>query len=259
VPGALSRSFLRGPDGPCGASIWTRPAPRRSYRARKNRGRNKIRITKVSTISGEPRIADYGQLVLILAALVRRRRFPGYVLPSGRQVDDSEPAPVHCDAECRPWPAPRNVITACSCRVGAPLTVRFTGAAALPGSPWARRPVDGPAGPEPLTPPPAMAPTARQPTVPDGPTGRPSRMRTRSWPGPGGGGLRYRRSPGSRPAHPVSAAWRGQVRAGVEPSTPISRQPPLCRQPRSGACTSISYFPVSDDRRGLREPRSDLT
>jgi hypothetical protein len=39
----------------CGGSIWTAPALRRSYRARRNRDRNKIRITKVSTVSGEPR------------------------------------------------------------------------------------------------------------------------------------------------------------------------------------------------------------
>ena len=54
---ASSRSFLLGgPDGPaCGGSTWTSPALRRSYRARENRGRNKIRITKVSTVSGEPR------------------------------------------------------------------------------------------------------------------------------------------------------------------------------------------------------------
>jgi hypothetical protein len=44
-----------------------------------------------------------------------------------------------------------------------------------------------------------------------------------------------------------------------------SRPPPshgslrCVANPRSGTCTSISYFPVSDDRRGLREPRSDLT
>jgi hypothetical protein len=52
---ASSRSFLRGPDGPCGGSTWTGPALRRSYRARENAGQNKIRITKVSMVSGEPR------------------------------------------------------------------------------------------------------------------------------------------------------------------------------------------------------------
>jgi hypothetical protein len=54
---AKSRSFLLGgPDGPArGASTWTTPALRRSYRARENRGKNKIRITKVSTVLGEPR------------------------------------------------------------------------------------------------------------------------------------------------------------------------------------------------------------
>ena len=54
----LSRSFLRGPDGPCGGSTWTTPALRRSYRARETAGGNKIRITRVSTVSGEPRDAD---------------------------------------------------------------------------------------------------------------------------------------------------------------------------------------------------------
>ena len=53
-----SRSFLRGPDGPCGGSTWTRPALRRSYRARETTSGNKIRITKVSTVSGEPRMAS---------------------------------------------------------------------------------------------------------------------------------------------------------------------------------------------------------
>jgi len=55
---ASSRSFLLGgPDGPpCGGSTWTSPALRRSYRATENRGRNKIRITKVSTVPGEPRL-----------------------------------------------------------------------------------------------------------------------------------------------------------------------------------------------------------
>ncbi len=54
---AQSRSFLLGgPDSPpCGGSTWTSPALWRSYRARENRGRNKIRITKVSTVPGEPR------------------------------------------------------------------------------------------------------------------------------------------------------------------------------------------------------------
>jgi hypothetical protein len=48
----------RRPDGPpCGGSTWTSPALRRSYRATEDRGRNKIRITKVSTVSGEPRPA----------------------------------------------------------------------------------------------------------------------------------------------------------------------------------------------------------
>jgi len=42
-------------SGPGPGSTWTSPALRRSYRARENRGRNKIRITKVSTVSGEPR------------------------------------------------------------------------------------------------------------------------------------------------------------------------------------------------------------
>ena len=62
---ASSRSFLLGgPDGPaCGGSTWTSPALRRSYRARENRGRNKIRITKVSTVSGEPRPGGVYSLV----------------------------------------------------------------------------------------------------------------------------------------------------------------------------------------------------
>jgi hypothetical protein len=51
----LSRSFLRGPDGPCGGSIWATPALRRSYWARETAGGNKIRMTKVSTVLGEPR------------------------------------------------------------------------------------------------------------------------------------------------------------------------------------------------------------
>src|SRR5262252_3134714 len=53
----LSRSFLRGPDGPRGASTWTTPALWRSYRAKETAGQNKIRITKVSTLPGEPRPA----------------------------------------------------------------------------------------------------------------------------------------------------------------------------------------------------------
>jgi hypothetical protein len=53
---ASSRSFLRGPDGPCGGSTWTSPALRRSYRTRETAGQSKIRITKVSTVSGEPRV-----------------------------------------------------------------------------------------------------------------------------------------------------------------------------------------------------------
>src|SRR4029453_5285976 len=53
----LSRSFLRGPGGPCGGSTWTSPALRRSYKARESAGQSKIRITKVSTVSGEPRSA----------------------------------------------------------------------------------------------------------------------------------------------------------------------------------------------------------
>src|SRR6478735_8393666 len=52
---ASSRSFLRGPDGPYGGSTWTSPALRRSYRAQETAGQSKIRITKVSTVSGEPR------------------------------------------------------------------------------------------------------------------------------------------------------------------------------------------------------------
>jgi integrase-like protein len=51
----LSRSFLRGPGGPCGGSTWTTPTLRRSHRARETAGGNKIRITKVSTVLGEPR------------------------------------------------------------------------------------------------------------------------------------------------------------------------------------------------------------
>src|SRR5215467_12223298 len=51
----LSRSFLRGPAGPRGASTWTSPALWRSYRAKETAGQNKIRITKVSTLPGEPR------------------------------------------------------------------------------------------------------------------------------------------------------------------------------------------------------------
>jgi hypothetical protein len=37
---------------------------------------------------GSKQIADYGQAGLILAALVRRHRFPGYALSPGRQVDN---------------------------------------------------------------------------------------------------------------------------------------------------------------------------
>jgi hypothetical protein len=39
---AQSRSFLRGPGGPCGGSIWTGPALRRSNSARENRDQTKI-------------------------------------------------------------------------------------------------------------------------------------------------------------------------------------------------------------------------
>ncbi len=63
---AKSRSFLRGgPDGPaCGASTWTTPVLWRSHRARQNRSRNKIRITKVSTVLGEPRFTNTERLAL---------------------------------------------------------------------------------------------------------------------------------------------------------------------------------------------------
>ena len=73
-----SRSCLRGPDGPRGASTWTSPALRRSYRARENAGQSKIRITKVSTVPGEPREGlprsrgAHGP-----DAMARRRRGPG--------------------------------------------------------------------------------------------------------------------------------------------------------------------------------------
>ena len=40
---------------PTGASTWTSPALWRSYRAKETAGQNKIRITKVSTLPGEPR------------------------------------------------------------------------------------------------------------------------------------------------------------------------------------------------------------
>jgi hypothetical protein len=65
----LSRSFLRGPDGPCGDSTRTSPALRRSYRAKETAGQNKIRITKVSTVLGEPRRAYW--LGLIMARTVK--------------------------------------------------------------------------------------------------------------------------------------------------------------------------------------------
>ena len=54
---AKSRSFLLGrPDGlPAGASTWTAPALRRFHWATENRGQNKISLTRVSTVSGEPR------------------------------------------------------------------------------------------------------------------------------------------------------------------------------------------------------------
>src|SRR5215467_4856115 len=51
-----SRSFLRGPDGPRGASTWTSPALRRSYRARESAGQSKIRITKSPQLQGNPGI-----------------------------------------------------------------------------------------------------------------------------------------------------------------------------------------------------------
>jgi hypothetical protein len=55
-PAKSGSLLLGGPDGPaCGASTWTTPALRRSYRARGDSGRNQIRITKVSTVLGEPR------------------------------------------------------------------------------------------------------------------------------------------------------------------------------------------------------------
>src|SRR5215469_12149175 len=53
-----SRSFLRGPDALAGGSTWTTPALQRSYRARETARGNKIRISKVSTVTGEPRLAN---------------------------------------------------------------------------------------------------------------------------------------------------------------------------------------------------------
>src|SRR6185312_10495580 len=70
---ASSRSFLRGPDGPCEGSTWTSPALRRSYRARETTGESKIRITKVSTVPGEPRAARFCRKWLV----GDRRRFGG--------------------------------------------------------------------------------------------------------------------------------------------------------------------------------------
>jgi hypothetical protein len=54
---ASSRSFLLGPDGPCGGSTWTSPALRRSHRARRTGRRNKIRITKSPRFEGNPDVA----------------------------------------------------------------------------------------------------------------------------------------------------------------------------------------------------------
>ncbi len=55
---APSRSFLRGPAGPCGGCIWTRPALRRSHRARRTGTETRSAQIKVSTVRGEPRTPD---------------------------------------------------------------------------------------------------------------------------------------------------------------------------------------------------------
>ena len=56
---AQSRSFLRGPDGPCGASTWTAPALRQSHRTRKNRDQSKISSDQsVHGLRGTPRTSS---------------------------------------------------------------------------------------------------------------------------------------------------------------------------------------------------------
>ena len=45
----------RRPAGlPAGASTWTAPALRRIHRTTENRAKNKIRLNRVSTVSGDP-------------------------------------------------------------------------------------------------------------------------------------------------------------------------------------------------------------
>jgi hypothetical protein len=51
---AQSRSFLLGPDGPCGASTWTGPALRQSHRTTRT-GTKQGQQIKVSAVSGELR------------------------------------------------------------------------------------------------------------------------------------------------------------------------------------------------------------